>query len=272
MVKKGLGDLLREEAQKSLESEVVGTVERSQELVQTSHNTPNNAEPASAQTVDVKAQPVAAPEQPEDTAAKSKRGSSTGGKSTPAKAAATKQATSKANHSDDDASPKTSTGSTSSLEATIAELRKDLEAARKTEKSLLDKITAIQTDLDEQKSLSHKLQTEVKHSKKLESELEEAKKVILQLTESNAKPEPAAKSEPPARAALVPAHRAAAKKEPAKPQSVQLARVPQSPAPDSGNRDYRSHRIVLQERIPQHSMHKHYPSNTTSDSDLGWFD
>jgi chromosome segregation ATPase len=259
MAKKGLGDLLREEAQKSLESEVVGTVERSQELVQTSPNTPDNAEPASAQTVDVKAQPVAAPEHHEDdAAAKSKRGSGTASKSTNAKAAATKTATSKANASESDASAKQDTPDTAALEAAIAELRQNLEAARKTEKSLLDKISAIQADLDEQKSLSQKLQAEVKHSKKLESELEEAKKVILQLTESNAKPEPAAKL--------------ATRKEFAKPQSVQLAKVPKPPAPDSGNRDYRSHRIVLQERIPQHSMHKHYPSKTTSDADLGWFD
>lgn len=267
MAKRGLSDLLREEAQKSLESEVVGNVERSQELVQTSPNTPDNAEPASVQTVDVKAQPVAAPAQSEESeAAKSKRGSSTGNKTTTAKAAATKSATSKAHASEDDASTQQETPDISGLEATIAELRKDLEAARKTEKSLLDKMTAIQADLDEQKSLSQKLQAEVKHSKKLESELEEAKKVILQLTESNANPEPAAKPEP------VPAHRAVAKKEPAKPQSAQLARVPQPPAPDAGNRDYRSHRILLGERIPKHSMHQHYPGKTTSDSDLGWFD
>lgn len=266
MAKKGLGDLLREEAQKSLESEVVGTVERSQELVQKSPNTPNNAEPASVQTVDVTAQPVTAPDQSEDSAAKAKRGSSTGSKSTHAKAANPKSAASKADGGDDNASDKQTVPDTSGLEATIAELRKDLEAARKTEKSLLDKIAAIQADLDEQKSLSKKLQAEVQHSKKLESELEEAKKVILQLTESNAKPEPAAKPEP------VPAHRAVAKKEPAKPQSVQLAKVPKPPAPEPGNRDYRSHRILLGERIPKHSMHQHYPGKTTSDSDLGWFD
>ncbi|HEY9747250.1 MAG TPA: hypothetical protein V6C63_01010 [Allocoleopsis sp.] len=263
MAKKGLGDLLREEAQKSLESEVNGTVERSQELVQTSPNTPNNAEPASAQTVDVTAQPVTAPDQSEDSAAKAKRGSSAGNKSTTAKAAATKSATSKANVSDD-ADAKSEAPDTSGLEATIAELRKDLEAARKTEKSLLDKISAIQADLDEQKSLAQKLQAEVKHSKKLESELEEAKKVILQLTEANAKPEPAAK--PAARPEPT------VKKEPAKPQGGQLARAPKPPAPDSGNRDYRSHRVLLEERIPKHSMHQHYPSKTTSDSDLGWVD
>jgi predicted RNase H-like nuclease (RuvC/YqgF family) len=272
MAKKGLGDLLREEAQKSLESEVVGTVERSQELVQKSPDTPNNAEPASAQTVDVAAQPVA-PDHPEDTAAKAKRSSSTGSKSTNAKAATTKSATSKVDASDDDADAKSGTPDTSGLEATIAELRKDLEAARKTEKSLLDKISAIQADLDEQKSLAQKLQAEVKHGKKLESELEEAKKVILQLTESNAKTEPAPKLEPAAKQPEpVQANRAAAKKEFAKPQSAQLARVPKPPAPESGSRDYRSHRIVLEERIPQHSMHKHYPSKTTSDADLGWFD
>jgi len=269
MAKKGLGDLLREEAQKSLESEVVGTVERSQELVQTSPNTPKNAESASAQTVDVKAQPIVAPDQPEDdAAAKSKRGSGTASKSTNAKAAATKTASSKASSSESDASAEQDTPDTSDLEAAIAELRQDLEAARKTEKSLLDKISAIQSDLDEQKSLAQKLQAEVKHTKKLESELEEAKKVILQLTESNAKPEPPAKPEPAVKAALT--ARPAEKKEPAKPQSGQLARTNQRPAPDK--RDYRSHRIVLQERIPQHSMHQHYPSKTTSDADLGWFD
>lgn len=263
MAKKGLGDLLREEAQKSLESEVVGTVERSQELVQKSPDNPNNAEPASAQTVDVTAQPVA-PDQSEDTAAKAKRGSSTGSKSTNAKAATAKSTTSKTDDSEANASGQSAAPDTSDLEATIAELRKDLEAARKTEKSLLDKISAIQADLDEQKSLAQKLQAEVKQNQKLQAELDEAKKVILQLTEANAKPEPVAK--PAARPEPI------AKKEPAKPQGGQLAKAPKPPAPEPGNRDYRSHRVLLEERIPKHSMHQHYPSKTTSDSDLGWVD
>lgn len=263
MTKKSLGDLLREEAHKSLESEEVGTTERSQELVQKSSN---NSNQAAEQTIDVTAtaRPVDADESPTSTPEPSaaetsetkKRGLSP---KTSAKAAdpkATEAKTMKSSSKTDNAQPESSDHTT--LEATIAELKSGLATAQKTESTLQEKLTALQAELDEQKSLAQKLQAEQKQTQKLKAELEDAKQTILKLTEAGSQ---AAQPEPP---------KPAKPEKPEKPEKssgLQLAKQP-----ESQHRDYRSHRILLSERIPQHSMHQHYPSKTTSDSDLGWFD
>jgi chromosome segregation ATPase len=64
------------------------------------------------------------------------------------------------------------------LETTVKELKEALEATQEENNSLQQKMTSLQSDLQEQKALVEKLQ----------AELAEAKKVILQLSELNVKP------------------------------------------------------------------------------------
>ena len=263
MTKKSLGDLLREEAQKSLESEEVGTTERSQESVQKSSN---NSNQAAEQTIDVTAtaRPVDADEPatatPDSSAGETsetkKRGFSPKTSTKAADPKATEAKTMKSSSKTDNAQLESSDHT--ALEATIAELKSGLETARQTEATLQETLTALQTELADQKALVQKLQAEQKQTQKLKAELEDARQTILKLTEASsqaAQPEPA-KPEKPEKPEKT-----------TKSSGLQLAKQP-----DPKSRDYRSHRILLSERIPQHSMHQHYPSKTTSDSDLGWFD
>lgn len=260
MTKKSLGDLLREEAHKSLESEEVGTTERSQELVQKSSNNSNQAAEqtidvtATARPVDVNESPTFTPEpSAAETSETKKRGFSPKTSTKAADPKATEAKTMKSSSKTDNAQPESSDHV--ALEATIAELKSGLETAQKTEATLQEKLTALQTELADQKALVQKLQAEQKQTQKLKAELEDAKQTILKLTEASSKSAQAEPAKPEKPEKL------------AKSSGLQLAKQPESQP-----RDYRSHRILLSERIPQHSMHQHYPSKTTSDADLGWVD
>ncbi len=75
-----------------------------------------------------------------------------------------------------------------SLQAQITDLITQLQAAQKTETSLQAQITDLKTQLQEQKKLTKELQVQASQDKQLKSELEEAKKTILKLAEVSSKP------------------------------------------------------------------------------------
>ena len=80
------------------------------------------------------------------------------------------------------------------FEATIADLQSNLksayETAHKNEAKLKQKITDLQTELDEKQETIDQLQEDGKQVRQLKAELEDAKKMILQLSQVNAQPAP----------------------------------------------------------------------------------
>lgn len=76
----------------------------------------------------------------------------------------------------------------SSLQAQITDLIKQLQAAQKTESSLQTQITELKSQLQDQKKLMKELQAQAAQDKQLKTELEEAKKTILRLAEVSSKP------------------------------------------------------------------------------------
>lgn len=76
----------------------------------------------------------------------------------------------------------------SSLQAQITDLIKQLQAAQKTETSLQAQITDLKAQLQDQKKLTKELQVQASQDNQLKSELEEAKKTILKLAEVSSKP------------------------------------------------------------------------------------
>lgn len=131
------------------------------------------------------------------------------------------------------------------LETTVKELKSALQAAESDNNSWLEENSALQTDLQKQKTLVDKLQVE----------LEEAKQTILKLTESNSPPPKLERNSPPAKQEN---NSQPPKTESKSTKSTNLAvrRSPYRPiSPNSPSLDFSD-------------------SNTDriSNSDLGWFD
>ena len=72
-------------------------------------------------------------------------------------------------------------------EETFVDLKNALEEAYKKEGALEQQITDLQSDLQHQKRLVHKLEKEVEKLEPLKKEFEQAKKAALQLAEANEK-------------------------------------------------------------------------------------
>lgn len=155
MAKKSLGDLLREEAQKTLETQ------NGQESV-----VEESAVPVVAVDEDTSAD-FLEPDEPSSV------------QELPLEMTASE--TTSAFHA------RRSRTTKAELETTISELRKVIQKAGRHEKSLQQQITDLQSELQEQKILVQKLQADLAKSDQLKTELEQAKKMILQLSEANSK-------------------------------------------------------------------------------------
>ena len=129
------------------------------------------------------------------------------------------------------------------LETTVKELKAALQAAESDNNSWQQKTSALQSELENAKTLVEKLQVE----------LDEAKQLILKLTESNPPPPQTQYSQPP---------------------QTQYSPPPQtqySPPPPKENKSKKSQDLSLR-KIPNHSIGEYSPSTEMTNSDIGWFD
>ncbi len=128
-----------------------------------------------------------------------------------------------------------STAATTESDKTVEELKALLQTAQKTESFLLEQLTDLKSQLQEQKKLMQELQTQSSQEKQLKEELEEAKKTILKLAEVSSKP--------------------TAKATPARQES--------NLAPSRSTRA---------EKLPNYSDPSERPNTTLANKDIGWFD
>jgi len=84
-------------------------------------------------------------------------------------------------------SAKRSTPTKADLEATVTDLKAELEQARQKEASLQPQIEQLQSELSEQKKLVHQLLLDLEQTETLKTELKQAKQAAMQLAESNNK-------------------------------------------------------------------------------------
>lgn len=125
------------------------------------------------------------------------------------------------------------------LETTVKELKAALQASEADNKSWQQKTATLQSDLQEQKTLVEKLQVE----------LEQAKQVILKLTQSDSQP---TKTEN---------------------KSLQPTKTEnKSPLATKTENKFTKPAYLPQRRIPEYSVGPNYPSNSITDTDIGWVD
>lgn len=159
------------------------------------------------------------------------------------------------------------------LEETIANLETALATTQKNaqrrEQDLLQQISTLQTQLQEQQDLNARLKTGVEQVGQLKAELEDARQMILQLSQVNAKPAPAVA--PPAKVQAA---------EPELETSQSKAIQPVQPSRSRVEIQPKSHQVALR-RILEHPTQPgalpKMPSDRTpekkpSEMDMGWVD
>ncbi len=169
------------------------------------------------------------------------------------------------------------------LETTLKELKAALQAAESDNNSWQQKTDALQSELENAKTLVEKLQVE----------LNEAKQLILKLTESNSPPpqkqysspaqtqySPPAQTQysPPAQTQYSPPAQTQYSppaqtqySPPAQTQYSPPAQTQYSPPAQRENMSKKSQDLSLR-KIPYHSIQESSPSTEMTNSDIGWFD
>ena len=131
--------------------------------------------------------------------------------------------------------PKRTNPTKAELETAVTELQEALQVAYQKESSLQQQVANLQLEVQEQKTLVQKLQTELERANYLQAELEQAKAVILQLSEANSRTTQEAKT---------------TKQE---------------------SKDFKSQTLSLK-KLPHHVTQPNIPAKKLSDKDIGWFD